>query len=74
MLIKTKPSYTPRCPSCNSILEGVGFPLKESGRGRCPAGNCYFDFKVDVGKVKIVKDVNGNVSSEPSWKLSGKKH
>lgn len=50
----TQHAYTPRCPSCRSILEVPGdLRGKKIAKGLCPQGRIWVDFEQEV-------DENGN--------------
>jgi hypothetical protein len=65
------PIYKPKCPVCSSTLEGVPIPMPIRGRGRCPEGNCYFDFETDHTNKVTLKDKDGNLVKSATWKLQG---
>lgn len=70
-IIKTTPSYTPKCPNHGATLEGCGFPLPQQGIGKCPISGADFAFSATVDQEKMSIDKNGNPTKTPGWKIEG---
>lgn len=71
MIIKSTPSYTPKCPNHGSPLEDCGFPLPERGVGTCPVSGARFAFEAEVQEEKMVKDKDGNMTKAVEWSVKG---
>lgn len=65
------PSFAPRCPNHNEILEGCGFPLPAKGVGTCPVSGAPFAFEIEVDDTKMVKNKDGTMSKAVGWALNG---
>jgi len=72
-VIKTKPSWMPKCPNHGATLEGLPNPIPMKGNGMCPVTGVMFAYEVDAaGEThKMVKDKNGNLVRMPEWKMTG---
>lgn len=73
MPIIQAPSYGPRCPNHNCLLEGMGFPMPKRGTGICPVSKCPFDYQIDTDEshARITRDKDGNMLKEGTWIVSG---
>ena len=67
------PSGGPKCPNHGAPLEGMGFPMPKKGTGICPISGAPFEYEIetDEQKMKVEKDINGNIIKRAPWKLKG---
>ena len=65
------PTFGPRCPNHNELLEGIGFPIPQKGTGRCPVSKCMFAFEISVDEMKMIKDKEGKMVKAVGWKTEG---
>lgn len=71
-IIKTVPSYSPKCPNHNETLDGVPFPMPQKGEGRCPVSGAHFSFEATIDQQKMVKGKDGQMQPEVGWKIEGR--
>jgi hypothetical protein len=70
-VIKTTPSYSPKCPNHGVALEGMGFPMKSKGVGKCPISGADFEFEATLDEDKVVMDKDGNTTKAAGWRVDG---